>query len=45
MGKLINIIPGLGLLITILPGLTLKMYLELLGKPLDVNKRSPSLAW
>ena len=45
MGKLINGIPGLRLLISSLPGLALKMYVESLGKPCDVNKRSQSIAW
>ena len=45
MGKLINRIPGLRLLISSLPGLALRMHVESLGKPRDVNKRSQSLAW
>ena len=51
MGKLINRIPGLGLLISSLPGSALRMHVESLGKPrdvnkpCDVNKRSQSLAW
>ena len=45
MGKLINRIPGSHLLISSLPGLALRMRVELLGKPRDVNKCSESLAW
>ena len=45
MGKLINRIPGLRLLISSLPGSALRMHVESLGKPPDVNKRSQSLAW
>ena len=45
MGKLINRIPGLRLLISSLPGLALRMHVESLGKPRDVNKHSKSLAW
>ena len=45
MGKLINRIPGSRLLISSLPGLALRMHVESLGKPRDVNKRSRSLAW
>ena len=45
MGKLINRIPGLRLLISSLPGSALRMYVELLGKPCDVNMRSQGLAW
>ena len=44
MGKLINRIPGLHLLISSLPGSALRMHVELLRKPRDVNKRSQSLA-
>ena len=43
--KLINRIPGSRLLISSLPGLALRMHVESLGKPHDVNKRSQSLAW
>ena len=43
--KLINRIPGSRLLIPSLPGLALRMHVEWLGKPSDVNKRSQSLAW
>ena len=43
-GKLINRIPGLRLLISSLPGSALRMHVESLGKPHDVNKRSQSLA-
>ena len=45
MGKLINRIPGSRLLISSLPGSALRTIVESLGKPLDVNKRSQSLAW
>ena len=45
MGKLINRIPGSHLLISSLPGSALRMHVESLGKPRDVNKRSQSLAW
>ena len=44
MGKLIDRIPGLRLLISSLPGSALRMHVELLGKPRDVNKCSQSLA-
>ena len=45
IGKLINRIPGSRLLISSLPGSALRMHVESLGKPRDVNKRSQSLAW
>ena len=45
MGKLINRIPGLRLLVSSLPGWALRMHVESLGKPREVNKRSQSLAW
>ena len=45
MGKLINRIPGLRRLISRLLGSALRMHVELLGKPRDVNKRSQNLAW
>ena len=45
MGKLINRIPGSRLLISSLPGSALRTHVESLGKPRDINKRSPSLAW
>ena len=45
MVKLINRIPGLCLLISSLPGSALRMLVESLGKPRNVNKRSQSLAW
>ena len=45
MGKLINGIPGLCLLILSLPDSALRMHVESLGKPRDVNKHSQSLAW
>ena len=44
MDKLINRIPGLGLLISSLPGSALRTHVEALGKPRDVNKHSQSLA-
>ena len=43
VGKLINRIPGWRLLISSLPGSALRMHVESLGKPRDVNKHSPSL--
>ena len=45
MGKLINRIPGPRLLISSLPGSAMRMHVELLGKPRDVNKRAQSHAW
>ena len=45
MGKVINRIPGLRPLISSLPGSALRMHVESLGKPRDVNKRSQNLAW
>ena len=45
MGKLINRIQGSRLLTLSLPGLALRKHVEPLGKPRDVNMRSPSLAW
>ena len=45
MGTLIIRIPGSHLLISSLPGSALRMHVESLGKPRDVNKRSQSLAW
>ena len=45
MGKLINRIPSLCLLISSLSGSALRMHVESLGKPRDVNKHSQSLAW
>ena len=45
MGILINRIPGSYLLISSLPGSALRMHVESLGKPRDVNMRSQSLAW
>ena len=44
MGKLINRIPGSRLLISSLPGSALRMNVESLGNPRDVNKRSQRLA-
>ena len=43
MGKLINRIPGSRLLISNLPGSALRRFVESLGKPRDVNKRSQAL--
>ena len=43
-GKLINRISGSRLLISSLPGSALRMHVESLGKPRDVNKCSQSLA-
>ena len=43
-GKLINRMPGSPLLISSLPGSVLRMRVESLGKPRNVNKRSQSLA-
>ena len=43
--KLINRIPGSRLLISSLPGKASITYVESLGKPHDVNKRSRSLTW
>ena len=43
MGKGINRIPGSHLLISNLPGSALRMHVESLGKPRDVNKGSQSL--
>ena len=40
MGKLINRIPGSSFLISSLPGSALKMHVQSLGKPRDVNTRS-----
>ena len=45
MGKVINRIPGSRRLISSLSGSALRMHVEWLGKPRDVNKRSQSLAW
>ena len=45
MAKLINRIPGSRLLILSLPGSALRMHVESLGKPRDVNNRSQSLDW
>ena len=42
--NLINRIPGSRLFISSLPGSVLRMHVESLGKPRDVNKRSQSLA-
>ena len=44
-GKLINRIPGSRLLVLSLPGSALRMHVESLGKPRDVNMHSQSLAW
>ena len=45
LGKLINRASGSLLLILSLPGSALRMHVESLGKPCNVNKRSQSLAW
>ena len=45
LSKLINRILGLRLLISSLPGSALRMHVESLGKPRDVNKCAQSLAW
>ena len=45
MGELINRIPGSRPLISSLPGEALRMHVESLGKPQDVNKHSQSLTW
>ena len=45
LGKLINRIPGRHLLISSLPGSALRMHVDSLGEPRDVNKRSQILAW
>ena len=45
MGKLINRTPGSRLLISSLPGSALRMHVDSLGKPRDINKRSQSFAW
>ena len=45
MGKLMNRIPGECLLISSLPGSALRMHVESLGRPRNVNKCSQSLAW
>ena len=45
IGKLINRIPGSHLLISSLPGSALRMLVESLRKPHDVNKCTQSLAW
>ena len=45
MGKLINRIPSSCLLISSLSGSALRMHVESLGKPRDVNEHSQSLAW
>ena len=44
MGKLINRISGSCLLISSLPGSALRTHVESLGKPLNVNMRSQSIA-
>ena len=43
--KLINRKPGPRLLISSLPGSALRMHVESLGKPHNVNNHSQSLAW
>ena len=44
MGKLIDRIPGSGLLISSLPGSANRTHVKSLGKPQDVKKRAQSLA-
>ena len=44
LGKLINRIPGLCLLKSSLPGSALRIHVESLDKPRDVNKHSQSFA-
>ena len=44
MGKLINRIPCWRLLISSLPGSALRMHVESLGMPREVNTRSQSFA-
>ena len=43
MGKLINRIPYSHLLMLSLPGLALRMHVESLGKPCDINMRSQTM--
>ena len=45
MGKLIYRIPGSSLLVSGIPSLAMRTHVELLDKPLIVNKHSQSLAW
>ena len=45
IGKLINRIPSSRLLISSLSRSALKMHVESLAKPSNVNKRCRSLAW
>ena len=45
MGILINRMPGSRILISSLPGPALRMHVESLSKPCDVNKPSQSFAW
>ena len=43
MSKLVNRIPGSPLVISSLPGSALRLHVESLGKPWNVNMRSQSL--
>ena len=43
MGEVINRIPGSPLVISSVPGSAIRMHIETLGKPYDVNKPSQSL--
>ena len=45
VGKLINRIPGSPFFISSLPDSALRIYVESLGKPSNVNKHSQTLAW
>ena len=45
MGKMINRIPGSRLLISSLSGSALRMNVESLGNPRDVNKHYQNIAW
>ena len=45
MGELKNRIPASGLLISSLPDSALRMHVESLSNPRNVNKRPQSLAW
>ena len=45
IGKMINRISGSHLLISSLPGSALRMHVESLSKPRNVNKHSQSLTW
>ena len=45
VSSIIRYLPYSCLLISSLPGSVLRMHVESLAKPRDVNKRSQSLAW